>query len=135
MAGRSDGGGFFLYGNLPTESIESAAEQALGRLQNGEHRLALHPNCGTNLLTSGFLAAGVAFFALLGIGQTRWRDRLERFPVAVFATTLALIAAQPLGFAVQRRLTTQGDPGALEILGVRRLRGGSLPLHRVTTTS
>ncbi len=134
MAGRSDGGGFFLYGRLPTEAIEAASHQALERLRSGEHQLALHPNCGTNLLTSGLMAATVAFFALLGLGQTRWRDRLERLPLAIFATTLALVAAQPVGFAAQRYITTQGDPGSLQITRVHQLRGGSVPLHRVSTT-
>jgi hypothetical protein len=135
MVGRSDSHGFYLYGNIPTEAVGTAAHQALERLRSGEHRLAIHPNCGTNLLTSGLFAAAVAFFALLGVGQSRWRDRLSRLPMAIFATTLALILAQPVGMTAQKYVTTQSDPGDMEIVRVERLRLGHPALHRVHTRS
>jgi hypothetical protein len=133
MVGRSDSKGFYLYGNVPTEALDSAVHHALDRLRQGEHQLALHPNCGTNLLTSGLFAGAVAFFSLMGPGQNRLRDRLSRLPLAIFGTTMALIVAQPVGMAAQRYVTTQGDPGGLEIVGIRRMRGGANALHRVIT--
>lgn len=133
MVGRSDSRGFYIYGNIPTEALDAAVHQALARLRSGEHQLAIHPNCGTNLLTSGLFAGAVAFFSLMGIGQSRWRDRLSRLPLAILGTTLALIVAQPVGLAAQRHVTTQGDPGAMEISSVRRLRSGPNGLHRVIT--
>jgi hypothetical protein len=133
VAGRSDSRGFYIYGHIPTEVLDSAVHQALDRLRQGEYQLAIHPNCGTNLLTSGLFAGAVAFFALLGTNQTRWRDRLGRLPLAIFGATMALIVSQPVGTAAQRYLTTQGDPGTMEIVQIQRLRRGSAPLHRVRT--
>ncbi|MGA9191174.1 MAG: DUF6391 domain-containing protein [Anaerolineales bacterium] len=133
MVGRSDSRGFYLYGNVPTEALESAVHHALDRLRRGEHQLAIHPNCGTNLLTSALFAGTVAFFSLMGIGQSRWRDRLSRLPIAILGTTMALIVAQPVGTAAQKYLTTQGDPGSMEISRIRRIRSGPTGLHRVLT--
>ena len=133
MVGRSDSRGFYLYGNVPTDALDTAVHQALDRLRSGEHQLAIHPNCGTNLLTSGLFAGAVAFFSLMGIGQSRWRDRLGRLPIAILGTTMALIVAQPVGMAAQKHVTTDGDPGSMEILSIRRLRSGANALHRVIT--
>lgn len=133
MAGRSDSHGFYLYGDLTSEEISIAADEALNRLRHGDRYLAIHPNCGTNLITAGMLAGSAAFLSLVGIGQSNWRDRLNRLPLAIIGTTFALIVAQPLGMAAQRRLTTSGDPGDLEIISVRRIRGSHPALHRVLT--
>ena len=133
MAGRSDSHGFYLYGDLTSEEISTAAVEALNRLRQGDRYLAIHPNCGTNLITAGMLAGSAAFLSLVGIGQSDWRERLNRLPLAIIGTTVALIVAQPLGMAAQRRLTTSGDPGNLEIVSVRRIRGARPSLHRVLT--
>ena len=57
MAGRSTVTGFYLYGNVTTEEVESAVREALQRMRNGEHGLAIHPNCGTGLVTAGLLTS------------------------------------------------------------------------------
>src|SRR5690606_14137353 len=49
MAGRSDENGFTLMGEAPTDQIEASVNEALRRMRAGEHNLAVHPNCGTNL--------------------------------------------------------------------------------------
>jgi hypothetical protein len=134
LIGRSDFKGFFLYGDLPTDEVAQAAGEALDRLNAGERRLALHPNCGTNLLTAGVLAGGAAFLASAGRRPPRrWSDRLLRLPSAVLAATLGVVLAQPLGMAVQRRYTTDPDPAGLRLVGVRRLSSGTLTLHRILT--
>ena len=69
MAGMSDPWGFTLYGQLSTEAIEEAVEEAILRLQDGEEELAFHPNCGTNLTTTIFLATAAAF-----LGSVDWRS-------------------------------------------------------------
>ena len=46
-------------------------------MQSGEHKLAVHPNCGTNLVTAGFMATVVAWLGFAGRG---WRRGWERFP-------------------------------------------------------
>ena len=74
MAGHSDAGGFWLLGNLTTEEVQQAATEALSRLRSGERDLAIHPNCGTNLVTSG-LAAGLAGAFAIG-GARSGRERI-----------------------------------------------------------
>jgi hypothetical protein len=134
LVGRSDAEGFYLYGNVATQEVEQAVNQALARLKAGEHQLAIHPNCGTNLITAGMLSGLAAFFSLGGMRrQDSWQDRLFRLPTAILLTTLALIVAQPLGTAAQRHLTTDGDPAGLEIIEVRPLSISGQTIHRVRT--
>jgi hypothetical protein len=132
MAGYSDPLGFWIVGNVPTETLQEAVEEALSRMRAGEHHLAVHPNCGTNMITAGTLAGAAGAFAMLGAGR-RWQDKLERLPLAAILATLALILAQPLGLLLQSRLTTSGQPGALEVLEIRSQPQGRLTLHRVRT--
>ena len=133
--GRSDPKGFFLYGDITRDEVRTAVDEALARLRRGDSHLAIHPNCGTNLVTSGLLAGSASFFALIGIGNKNWRQRLERFPMAITFTMIALIIAQPLGKAVQKHITTDGDPGQLEIIEVQEMHGIQGTTHRVLTLS
>lgn len=132
MAGHSDLSGFWIVGNITTEEITAAVREALGRLQNGEHNLAVHPNCGTNFATAGILAGGLASLAMLG-GRDR-RDRLERIPLAISLATLGIIAAQPLGLLFQRQVTTAGDPEALQVIEITPSQRGRFKAHRIVTT-
>jgi hypothetical protein len=132
MAGRSTPSGFYLYGDLPSEAVAEAAHEALQRMRAGEHHLAVHPGCGTNYVMAGIFAAAAAFVALLGSGRSL-RARLGRLPNAVLASTVALILAQPAGFAVQEHITTSGVPGNLEIQAVRLLARRPVVTHRVDT--
>jgi len=132
MGGYSDTGGFWLIGDLTKTDVNEAAHEALRRMKAGEHKLAVHPNCGTNFATAGSLAGLAGVLGMLGVGN-RKRDKIERLPmVAVFAT-IALIFAQPLGLKVQKELTTSGDPGDLEILEVRPSKRGRIQAHRILT--
>jgi hypothetical protein len=133
LVGRSDSSGFYLYGDVPTEAVAAAAEEALSRLKRGERQLAIHPNCGTSLLTSGILASAAAVFSISTDRSDHWQDRLARFPFAVLLTVLALILAQPLGLSLQRRVTTLADPQGLEIVDVRRMVMGRVAFHHVLT--
>jgi hypothetical protein len=131
LVGHSDAGGFWLIGNLSTEQVADGVRTALTRLRNGEHKLAVHPNCGTNFVTSGAfagLAAGAVF-----IGAKKVTDKFTRIPMAIALATLALIAAQPFGFVVQERVTTSGYPGELEIVEIIPARRGRFNAHRVVT--
>lgn len=130
IAGRADRNGFLILGNLPSQAIRECTEQALDRLRAGEAQLAIHPNCGTSFLTSAVLAGMASYLSLLGGRSDRWRDRLERLPLAMLATVLALVIAQPLGAAAQRHITTSGEVGDLRLLEVRR---ASPKVHRVLT--
>lgn len=134
VAGHSDPGGFWLFGDLTTQEVHQSVEEGLGRLQRGERHLAVHPNCGTNLVTSGLVAGLAAGIAMTGAGP-RPRQRLERLPLAGLLAAVALVAARPLGPRIQQRITTSGDPGDLEIVDIRRSQRGGMAAHRVTTRS
>jgi hypothetical protein len=136
LAGHSDFKGFWIVGDVPIEAVRDAAEEALSRMRAGESRLAVHHNCGTNYVTSGMLAGVAGVIAMIGVGR-RWRDKLERLPLAMSLATLALIVGMPLGTLVQARVTTSGDPGDMHIVEIMtKLRGpadGGLKAHRVIT--
>lgn len=133
IAGRADAQGFFILGRLPTDAVAESAEEAASRLRAGEGHLAIHPNCGTNFLIAAVLAGLASFATLLGGRTNRARDRLERLPLAILATVLALVIAQPIGSAAQRHVTTSADIGGLRIGEIQRLRGGRTTVHRVHT--
>lgn len=135
FVGRSDAKGFYLLGDVPTGVLAQAVDQALARLRAGNRRLAIHSNCGTSYLTAGVLAAAASFLTLQG-GDTDngWRSKLQRLPIAVFATILALLIAQPLGLQVQRHITTASAPGTLKLRSIRRISRGRPTIHRVFTS-
>ena len=131
IAGHSDAGGFWLFGDLTQEEVLGAVQEALQRLRAGERSLAIHPNCGTNLVTSG-MAAGLAG-ALAMSGASSRRERFERIPLAGMLATAALLLARPLGTRIQQRFTTSGDPGNLEVVEIRHSQRGNLKAFRVVT--
>jgi len=132
MAGHSMAAGFRLMGEIPTEAVQSAVEEALRRLQAGESKLAVHPNCGTNFVTAGTLSGLAGAVSMLGAGR-RTRDKLERLPLAAVMATLALIVAYPLGLKLQEKVTTSGKPGTLQVVEINVTRRGSLTIHHVLT--
>jgi hypothetical protein len=127
LVARSDLQGFIVFGQVETAALRAAAEEALARLQAGQADLAVHPNCGTNLVTAGVLS-GVAALAASGGRQRSFWDRL---PAAMLGAILALIAAAPLGRWMQTHVTTTGAVAGLHILQVLRLADGPLARHRV----
>lgn len=129
LAGRSTPFGFYIYGDVAAEELQGALNDALRRLKGGEKRLAIHPGCGTNYLTSG-AAASLGILGVLSLGDRK--ARWSRWPDAMIAATLALIIAQPLGPKLQEYVTTCGDMGNLEIVSIRRLGPKS---HYVATRS
>ncbi len=138
LAGRSDNGGFFLYGSVPTPEVERAAREALSRMRAGQHDLAIHPNCGTNLLTTGTLATLAALLGLAG-AESSLEKKLERFPTILVLVMGVLILAPGLGLALQRHFTTLGEPGDLEIIRIEqhevRSPFGPVTVHRVDTAN
>lgn len=132
LAGHSDLNGFWIVGNVPTEAVTEAIAQALARLQAGESDLAIHPNCGTNYAASGMFVGLLAWLAMLAGGK-RFRDKLEQLPLVISLVTVGLVLAQPLGFLLQARFTTSGNPGDLTITEILPGRRGALTTHRVIT--
>ena len=139
ISGRSDAGVFWLVGDVEAEEVASAAKEALQRMRNGEHQLAVHPNCGTGLVTTGLMTGMAGLLGTVGMRRT-FSDYMARVPIVTLLAIGAIVVSQPLGLKLQEHFTTLGDPGDLEILNVERqtvagLNGQPITLHRVNTTS
>lgn len=114
VSGVSTSFGFVLFHNVSADAVDAAAQDALKRLKKGESALAIHPNCGTNLVTTGALATLVAVVLWWG-KRPLTRGRLN---LTLTGMILALMLGQPLGMDIQKNFTTEGDPGDLEIFSV-----------------
>lgn len=134
IAGRSDDRGFYLFGNVSTDMVETCVTEALARMQKGEHHLAVHPNCGTNLVTTATMVAGATLVSLMG-SEREQGGKLNRLPLMILFIMLALVFSQPLGMQFQASVTTLGDPGDLRILSISRKQRGKMVIHRVRTHS
>jgi hypothetical protein len=133
-AGYSDVNGFWLLGDVETPEVEEAVNQALTRLNAGESHLAVHPNCGTNLVTTGFLAGSFAWLGMIGTGRS-FRDKFERWPFIITLVTLGVMIAQPLGPFIQSRVTTSPASAGLRVKNIEKVKRGEMPVHRILTTS
>ena len=137
--GRSDAGGFWLMVNVEQADMESAVAEALRRMQNGEHGLAVHPNCGTGLVTTGIMASMAGMLGSVGMKRDL-TSSFSRLPTIILLTIGAIWFSHPVGLKLQEHFTTLGDPGDLEVLSVKReslkgLKGNPLIVYRVNTTS
>jgi hypothetical protein len=132
LAGISFPGGFYVLGEVDTSELRSAVFQALTRMQNGERHLAVHPNCGTNYITSGIVAGLLAWLGMSGAKNRR--EKLDRLPLVISLVTLSIIYTRPLGPLVQERITTSGEPANLQIVDIFPVRVGNFCLHRVVTS-
>jgi hypothetical protein len=129
LGGNSTQWGFFVYGEVPTEVLSRAADEALERLQAGEEELAISPYCGTNLLVTATLT-GLACAVALGTEQ-RWRN----IPRAISVALAALLVSRSIGTRVQKHVTTTGSVGQLNIEDISYMGVGGLMVHSVRTSS
>ncbi len=129
LRGRSTRRGFYIFGQIETEELRSAIEEAQRRLQGGEVELAIHPRCGTNLAVAGILSGLSAALA------AQLRPRQTRFTYAILASLAALMISPPIGTATQRHLTTLADLNDLEVESVERRRFLRESGHWVRTRS
>ncbi len=127
LIARSDPGGFQVYGAVEMEELRETVSEALQRLQSGERDLAIHPNCGTNIVTAGVMAGLTGVIVAAGQRRRWW----EQIPLALLATTLALLAAQPIGYLAQARVTTLADVREVRLGRIERRVWGTTPVHRV----
>ena len=125
--GNSNHKGFTLniYGDISEEDVADAVEEAYGRMKKGEHQLAVHPNCGTVLLTTATMAAltAQATFAFEQRRQKQPRMNLSvllnALPTAVLAVVFSLIISRPIGVHLQAKYTVEGDLKGMELHSVR----------------
>ena len=128
MAGHSNPTGFFIFGELSTEDIRAALNEAYSRLRAGESELAVHPGCGTNLVATAFLPATLAWMPMQSVRSTRWR--LLLIPLALVFGVFGFFLSKPFGTWLQRYITTEADLGNMQIVNVTPVRKG---LHRIIT--
>jgi hypothetical protein len=131
LAGRSTPFGFYIYGRVETEELRAAVDEGLRRLKAGELHLAVHPNCGTNLIAKGLAAGLTSYFSFMGANSLR--SRLGRLPRVAVLSGLALMLAQPLGLALQKHITTSAEVRDMRIVKLKRSESGGLVTHFVTT--
>ena len=111
LNGFSTDDGFFVQGVRSLAEVESAAREAIRRLQNGEKGLAIHRNCGTTIVAANLLAA-VLFLAALGIGLSLdWNVYL----LILGSVVLAFALRVPLSLLLQRFVTTDADLSNAEV--------------------
>lgn len=132
LGGISDVGGFWIYGEVSTDIIFAAAQEALTRLAGGENELAIHPNCGTNIAVGSLAAGGLAWMAMLGT-RGRLSRKLRRLPIAVLLGLIGYQIARPLGPKLQEQITTNADVKGLKILEVIKHDIFDRTVHRVST--
>lgn len=134
VGGRSNHRGYFVFGPVETDKLAAAAAEALARLQRGEAELAIHPNCGTNLVTTGAMA-GLATFVATAIVRRRQAGLLDRIAAAILAATVAVVASRPVGLRLQKDVTTLADVADLRIAAVTRSQLGRMVVHFVALSS
>jgi hypothetical protein len=130
LAGHSNPTGFFILGDVTTDNLRTAIDEARTRLNAGESGLAVHPGCGTNLATTVVLSSTLAWLPLRGRKSTL--GRLALLPIALLFAALGYALARQLGPSLQEHITTEADLGNLQIVEIRRVRDG---VHRVITKS
>jgi hypothetical protein len=134
ISGYSDTRGFWIIGPIPGEDVRLAVDEAIKRLQGGESRLAYHPNCGTNIVTTGVVTGFSAWIAMLGSGK-KMSDKIDRLPMVFLLSTLAVIMAQPLAYNLQVKGTTTSDLGEFAIRRIEDVSRGAIQAFRVFTYS
>ena len=114
--------GFFVQGVRSFEEVESAAREALRRLQAGEKGLAVHRNCGTTMVAANLLAA-VFFLSALGLGlYLGW----SLYLLILGSVALAFALRVPLSLLLQRFVTTDADLSNAEVGWVERANPADL---------
>ena len=128
--GNSTPNGFNLniYGPVSTDDVVKSVEEAFQRLHAGESRLAVHPNCGTVLLTMASMAT-LSAIAVFGLEQRRQKRTtlnisvfLGALPSTILAVTIALIVARPIGITLQDKFTVDGDLADMRVTSIRKVR-------------
>lgn len=127
LAGISFAVGFFVFGDVPTEAIMPAAQEALSLLRSTQPELAVHERCGTNLAVAGMLT-GLAAMAV-----AKMRRPYNTANNVILASTASLILARPLGLTVQRYFTTQTPNPSMVIQKVTPMNLLGTPAHFVHT--
>ena len=123
LNGFSTDDGFFVQGVRSISEVESAAREAMRRLQNGEKRLAIHRNCGTTIVAANLLAA---VFFLVTLGFFLYFDVGNLYLMILGSLVLAFALRIPLSLILQRFVTTDADLTNAEVGWVEPAQPGDL---------
>jgi hypothetical protein len=124
LNGFSTDDGFFVQGVRSISEVESAAREAMRRLQNGEKRLAIHRNCGTTIVAANLLAA-IFFLVALGLSFV-YLDGSNLYLMILGSVALAFALRIPLSLILQRFVTTDADLKNAEVGWVEPAQPGDL---------
>jgi hypothetical protein len=128
LGGHSNPTGFHIFGEIATNDIRDAVNEAMIRLRAGEKELAIHPGCGTNVATSMVLPA---MFTLFPFQRSRSsHGRFFLLPLAMLFGVFGFFLSKPLGPWLQRNVTTEADLGDMRVSEIIPERKG---VHRVMT--
>ncbi|MCX2727650.1 DUF6391 domain-containing protein [Thermomicrobium sp. 4228-Ro] len=112
LAGLAQPDGFLIFGSVSPALVLDAAQEGLQRLQRGEHRLAIHPRCGTTLIASQLVLALAFLITLLLLRHLSFLP----FLVGLIA---ALLLGPRLSPLLQRWVTTDARVDDLAIAGLQ----------------
>ena len=124
LNGFSTDEGFFVQGVRSIAEVESAAREAIRRLQNGEKGLAIHRNCGTTIVAANMLAA-IFFLVSLGLGFL-YLGGSYLYLLILGSVVLAFALRVPLSLFLQRFVTTEADLTNAEVGWVEPAKLGDL---------
>jgi Domain of unknown function (DUF6391) len=125
LNGFSTDDGFFVQGVRSISEVESAAREAMRRLQSGEKRLAIHRNCGTTIVAANLLAA-IFFLVTLGLGFLYLDMGVDLYLMILGSVVLAFALRIPLSLLLQRFVTTDADLTNAEVGWVEPAQPGDL---------
>jgi len=127
VSARSSSRGFIIFGDVDLGQLRRALDEALQRLQAGESELAIHPNCGTNLVVGALL---LTVGTMLGMTSSRARTRIASTAVSAGA---GYVAARPLGQFVQKHVTTLPDVDGVRVSDIFRRKFFGMTIVEVRT--
>lgn len=133
VGGRASSDGFYLYGELPDEEkVIAATQEAIRRMSNGQPELAVHPRCGTNLVTAGVLGGALAMLGIAMAGKRApWYVQL---PNAVLGVVAGLMLSLRVGPWMQANVTTSPKVQTAKVRGIRKSQFVGMPSQFVETT-
>ncbi len=126
-SGLSDPSGFTLFGEMSVEDVDQAVADAHAAINEGHRGLAIHPDCGTNLVVQALLSALVMQF----LGRTGRGFSMARFIAGLLSMTALSMAAKVLGPRLQA-VTTLADLRDRQVTEVYALRVFDKPAVRVS---
>lgn len=127
VSGLSDPSGFTLFGEMSVEDVDQAVADAQAAINEGHRGLAIHPDCGTNLVVQALLSVLLMQF----LGRSGRGFSMARFIAGLLSMTALSMAAKVLGPRLQA-VTTLADLRDRQVTEVYALRVFGKPAVRIS---